>query len=211
MKKKQLEIILERVQGFSRPDVRREQYLTPAPIAAKLLHFAYMRGDLRGMVYDLGCGTGALAIGAKLLGAERVIGVDGDLGALRIATVNAKNLGVDVGFICCDIRDFTAHGHREGVSPTVIMNPPFGAQIKGSDRPFLRKALEIGKTVYSLHNAGSRGFISKYIQPYGIITDCIGVEFPMKRTFGFHKKDIELVNVELYRLERREKDARNKE
>jgi len=169
-----------------------------------------MRGDISGTVYDLGCGTGILAIGAKLLGAERVIGVDGDLGALRIARVNAKNLGVDVGFVCCDVRDFTTRV-QEGISPTVVMNPPFGAQIKGSDRPFLRKALEIGKTVYSLHNAGSMGFISKYIRPYGIITDCIGVEFPMKRTFGFHKKDIGLVNVELYRLERREKDARNKE
>ncbi len=210
MKKRQLEILLERVQGFSRPDVRREQYLTPAPIAAELLHFAHMRGDLSGTVYDLGCGTGILAIGVKLLGAERVIGVDSDLGALRIARVNAKNLGVDVGFICCDVRSFTTRV-QEDVSPTVLMNPPFGAQIKGSDRPFLQKALEIGKTVYSLHNAGSMGFISKYIQPYGIITDCIGVEFPMKRTFGFHKKDIELVNVELYRLERREKDARNKE
>ncbi len=210
MKKKQLEILLEKVQGFSKPNIRREQYLTPATIVAELLYFAYMRGDLNGVVYDLGCGTGILTIGAKLLGAERVIGVDSDVGALRIARANARNLGVDVEFICCDVRNVTIHAHRS-TSPTVVMNPPFGAQIKASDRPFLQKALEIGKVVYSLHNAGSMGFISKYIQPYGIITDCAGIEFPMKRTFGFHKKDIKLVNVELYRFERREKDARNKE
>ncbi|MDI6888990.1 MAG: METTL5 family protein [Methanocellales archaeon] len=209
MKKKQLEILLEGVQGFYKPDLRREQYLTPAPIAAELLHFAHMRGDLSGTVCDLGCGTGILAIGAKLLGAEKVIGVDSDLGALRIARANAKNLGVDVEFICCDVMDFAIHEHRS-INPTVIMNPPFGAQIKGSDRPFLRKALEIGKTIYSLHNVGSMEFVSKYIQPYAIITDCAKMGFPMKRTFEFHKKDIEMVNVELYRLERREKDAKNK-
>ncbi|MDI6860006.1 MAG: METTL5 family protein [Methanocellales archaeon] len=203
MKKKQLEMILENVRGFSAPDVRKEQYVTPAPIAAELLHFAYMQGDLSGTVFDLGCGTGTLAIGAKLLGAEKVIGVDVDMRALHIARANAERLGVDIEFICCDVKDFTVCRCREGVSPSVIMNPPFGAQIKGSDRPFLRKALEIGEVVYSLHNVGSGNFISKFIHPHAIITHQIAIDFPIKRTFKFHKKDIEIVNVELYRLERR--------
>lgn len=202
MKKKQLEMILEKVRGFSAPDVRKEQYATPAPIAAELLHFAYMQGDLSGTVFDLGCGTGTLAIGAKLLGAEKVIGVDVDMRALHIARENAERLGVDVELICCDVEDFTVH-HLEDVNPMVIMNPPFGAQIKGGDRPFLQKALEIGEVVYSLHNVGSGNFISKFIHPHAIITHQIVIDFPIKWTFKFHKKDIEIVNVELYRLERR--------
>lgn len=209
MKKKQLEMILEKVEGFSAPDVRKEQYETPAPIAAELLHFAYMQGDLSGIVFDLGCGTGILAIGAKLLGAEKVIGVDCDLEALHIARANAERLGVDIGPICCDVKDFAVHCQAD-VSPSVVMNPPFGAQRKGCDRPFLRKALEIGEVVYSLHNVGSEDFISKFIQPHGIITHQISIDFPIKWTFKFHKKDIKIVNVELYRLERRKRHVKNK-
>ncbi len=68
MKKRKLEMILEKVKGFERPDVSREQYATPATVAAELLYFAFMNGDLAGSVVDLGCGTGVLAIGASLLG-----------------------------------------------------------------------------------------------------------------------------------------------
>lgn len=205
MKKKQLEMILESVKGFSAPDVRKEQYETPAPIAAELLHFAYMQGDLNGIVFDLGCGTGILAIGAKLLGAEKVIGIDSDLDALHIARANAERLGVDICPICCDVKDFAVRS-RADLSPAVIMNPPFGAQRKGLDRPFLRKALEIGEVVYSLHNVGSREFISKFIQPQGVITHQKSIDFPIRWTFKFHKKDIKMVNVELYRFERKEKE-----
>ncbi len=209
MKKKQLEMILEGVKGFSAPDVRKEQYDTPAPIAAELLHFAYMQGDLGGIVFDLGCGTGILAIGAKLLGAEKVIGVDSDLEALKIARENAERIGVDVCPICCDVKDFAVRRHTDLIY-SVVMNPPFGAQRKGCDRPFLQKALEIGDVVYSLHNVGSGNFINKFIQQQGIITHKISIDFPIKWRFRFHKKDIKIVNVELYRFERRKRNVKSK-
>lgn len=202
-------MILEGVEGFSAPDVRKEQYDTPAPIAAELLHFAYMQGDLGGIVFDLGCGTGILAIGAKLLGAEKVIGIDSDLEALKIARENAERIGVDVCPVCCDVKDFTVRCHADLIS-SVVMNPPFGAQRKGCDRPFLRKALEIGDVVYSLHNVGSVDFINKFIQQQGIITHKISIDFPIKWTFRFHKKDIKIVNVELYRFERRKRHVKSK-
>ena len=78
MKKKQLEMILERLEGFSRPSFQREQYATPATVAAEMLFLAAMHEDL-GTVCDLGCGTGILAIGAALLGARAVgVEIDGD-------------------------------------------------------------------------------------------------------------------------------------
>ena len=46
MKKKQLEIILERLEGFGRPSLEREQYATPAAIAAEMLFLAAMHDDL---------------------------------------------------------------------------------------------------------------------------------------------------------------------
>ena len=47
MKKRKLEMLLEKVKGFERPDVSREQYATPATVAAELLYFAFMNGDLK--------------------------------------------------------------------------------------------------------------------------------------------------------------------
>jgi len=74
MKLKQLEMILQRVGGFPRPQAALEQYQTPAPLAARLLYHALMKGDIEGkQVCDLGCGTGILAIGAALLGRNRLL------------------------------------------------------------------------------------------------------------------------------------------
>jgi len=79
MNLRQLEMRLERLQGFERPTARLEQYQTPAPVAARLLHHAAMQGAIEGRrVCDLGCGTGILACGAALLGASAVTGVDID-------------------------------------------------------------------------------------------------------------------------------------
>ena len=197
MKKRKLEMILENVKGFDRPDVTREQYATPATVASELLYFAYMNGDLDGSVIDLGCGTGMLAIGAGLLGTQKVIGIDSDIRALKIARDNASSLDIDVDWVCCDIGDIC------GNFDTAIMNPPFGAQEKGNDRPFIDKALKVADVVYSIHNAGSSGFIRKYIEGRGELKDVITLKFPIKHTFKFHKKDIALIDVELYRIVRK--------
>ncbi len=199
MKKRKLEMLLEQVKGFERPDVSREQYATPATVAAEMLYFAFMNNDLDGSVIDLGCGTGMLAIGTSLLQRDagviqKIIGIDSDITALVTARDNARSLGASVEWICCDIRD--ACGHFD----TVVMNPPFGAQEKGNDRPFLDKALELGCVIYSIHNAGSQSFIESYIRGRGIITDVITLKFPIRHTFKFHKKEIAYIDVELYRI-----------
>ena len=133
--------------------------MTPASVAAEMLFLATLRGDM-GVVCDLGSGTGMLTIGAALMGA-RAIGVEIDVDALNVAKRNAANLGVDVDFIRGDVNSLALKG-----IDTVIMNPPFGAQKASSgDRAFLRKALETAKTIYSLHNLGSEGFIRRFVEP----------------------------------------------
>lgn len=195
MKQRKLEILLEKVKGFNSPDPALEQYATPAVLAAEVLHFAFMNGDLEGSVFDLGCGTGVLAIGAKILGASEVTGFDVDQKALDIARDNADMMDVDIGLVRSDISEI------EGHADTVVMNPPFGAQAKGSDRPFLLSALRTSAVVYSIHNSGSRGFISGFIGD-AVITDWYSTKFPLKRTFGFHRKDVEFIDVEVYRIVR---------
>lgn len=195
MKQRKLEMLLEKIEGFESPSAALEQYATPAVLAAEMLHCAYMRGDLEDTVFDLGCGTGILAIGAKLLGAKKVTGFDLDKKALETAGRNAELMGVDIEFVRCDISEIQGHTN------TVVMNPPFGAQAKGNDRPFLLSALRTSDVIYSIHNSGSHDFITRFIGE-ARITDWYATAFPLKRTFKFHKKDVEIINVEMYRIMR---------
>lgn len=197
MKKKDLEILLERVEDITEPDEDSEQYATPAPIAAELLYFAFMNGDIDGrVVYDLGCGNGILGIGAKVCGARAVIGIDQDEKAIEVALLNCKKLGVEVEFRRCDVRAV------EGEGDTVVMNPPFGAQRKNrhADRIFLEKACEIAPIVYAILNAGSEPFVKK-LAPTATVQR-FPVAFPLKRRFWFHKKDRKVIQVDIYRIER---------
>ena len=74
--------------------------MTPATVAARMLHEAMMKGDITERnVLDLGCGTGMLACGAALLDAAYVLGIDTDAAALKIAEKNAEKLGVEVEFM----------------------------------------------------------------------------------------------------------------
>jgi len=193
MKKKQLEMMLERLEGFDRPAFQREQYATPASVAAEMLFLAAMRGDL-GTVCDLGCGTGVLAIGAALMGA-RAIGVEIDGEALATARRNARMLDVDVDFARADVSRLALKG-----IDTVVMNPPFGAQkASAGDRAFLEKAIKTAKTIYSLHNQGSEGFVRSFVKPC-TVEEVYRVAFPLKRCFEFHSQDVKVIEVELYRI-----------
>ncbi len=201
MKKKQLEMMLERLEGFSRPSFQREQYKTPASVAAEMLFLAAVRGDLQGCtVCDLGCGTGILAIGAALMGA-RVVGVEIDPAALAVAKSNAELLSVSVDLLRADVRSIELRG-----VDTVIMNPPFGAQkASEGDRAFLLQALHMAGTVYSLHNRGSAGFIRSFVAP-AVVEEMYLIPYPLKRCFEFHSQSVKMIDVELYRIARESRD-----
>ena len=202
MKLRQLEMTLQRLAGFSRPQAALEQYQTPAPLAARLLYHALMKGDIAGkQVCDLGCGTGMLAIGAALLGAETVVGVDIDEKALAVARENADLLGTDITFLAADVREGGCR-ERIGACDTVVMNPPFGAQKAHADRPFIDCALAAAIITYSIFNAGSTSFVEAYTGQKAEITEKIGGAFPIRRTFAFHTRDVQEIEVEILRLKR---------
>ena len=204
MKLKHLEMTLQRIAGYSHPRAALEQYQTPAPLAARLLYHALMKGDIEGKtVCDLGCGTGVLAIGAALLGTDCVRGVDSDPQVVKGAIANAALLEADVEFIVADVRDAALHG-RLGSCDTVIMNPPFGAQKAHADRPFIDLALSIAPVTYSIFNAGSIQFIATYTAERAEIDERVGGVFPIKRTFSFHTHDVQEIEVEILRLIRKQ-------
>jgi putative methylase len=203
MKLKHLEMTLQRISGYYHPRAALEQYQTPAPLAARLLYHALMKGDIEGKtVCDLGCGTGVLAIGAALLGADCVRGVDSDPKAVEGAIENAALLDAHVEFIVADVRDEALPG-RLGSCDAVIMNPPFGAQKAHADRPFIDLALSIAPVTYSIFNAGSTHFIETYTAERAEIDERVGGVFPIKRTFSFHTHHVQEIEVEILRLLRK--------
>jgi len=201
VKKKHLAMALSRLKGFPNPKPELEQYRTPGNVAAELLWLAHSLGDIEGKVIaDLGAGTGVLSIGACLLGAEKVYAVEIDENALKTARENARSLSIDcIEFINADVSEFS------GRVDTVIMNPPFGSQVKHADRPFLIKAFEVSDVVYSIHLAKPevRTFIESFVRDFGFsITHRVTLPFEIPAQFFFHRKKLERVPVDVYRFER---------
>ncbi|MFH0966662.1 MAG: METTL5 family protein [Methanobacteriota archaeon] len=202
MRLRRLEMLLEKVDGFENPSPEREQYQTPASLAARLLYTAFLAGDIAGLrVLELGSGTGILGIGAALLRASEVIGVEIDTEATRIAENNARYLGVNIQIIAADMTNPAA---KEVIPPadTVIMNPPFGAQVEHADRPFIDMALLKAEVVYGIFNRGSEQFIRQYTAGRAEITTVIAAECTIPRTFFFHTDDKRDIPVEIIVLKR---------
>ncbi|MBR6871016.1 MAG: methyltransferase [Candidatus Methanomethylophilaceae archaeon] len=196
MKRKDLEMALQKVRGFEDPDPALEQYMTPATMASEILFDAYRAGDVEGMkVVDLGCGTGMFSIGAALLGAGMSIGFDTSDKALEVARYNAEALDVDVEFVLSDIRDV-----EEGAD-TIFMNPPFGCQNKNADRPFLDRAMELSECVYSIHMAETLDFVKGYCEKRGRQVASYKIyKYEIPHVFAFHTKtkktiDVAVVNI----------------
>ena len=198
MKLRELEIKLQKVPPHPNPKPELEQYPTPAHIAAMLLYEALGRGDIEGKrVADLGCGTGILAMGAKMLGATEVVGIDIDELAIEIANRVAHDKELDIDFLVGDIEEF------DDPVDTVIMNPPFGAQRKHADMPFLRTALKVSPVVYSMHMASTKSHVEKAAKALnGVITMETRIEFEIRHMFGFHTKERRSFEVSLFRFER---------
>ena len=115
-----LAIELSKLKAFEKPKIKSEQYITDSEIAADVLWFAYMKGDINGkIIADLGCGTGTLGIGALLLGAKKVFFIDNDERALEICRENAKKFTKKSVFLPKHIKEF------DGKADTIIKKTPF--------------------------------------------------------------------------------------
>ncbi len=203
VKLKELEMTLEQIERISELDVTLEQYPTAPSIAAAILFAAEMEhGDIAGkVVCDLGCGDGVFGLGAAILGARHVLGVDVQSKALKVSHKNACTLSVE-GKTDWILGDVSSLEMRSGID-TIFTNPPFGIKKRGADLKFLRKALSMARVTYSIHLAGekNRVFLKETIQQLGgSLTQVETFQFPMKRLYEFHHKEIHFINVDLYRI-----------
>jgi len=202
VRKRDLERALSEIEAHPLPNAYLEQYTTPSKVAAETLYLAaYVHDNVIGKtVVDLGCGTGRLAIGAALLGAREVFGVDVDRVAVRVAQKNAEMMGVKekTHWIVADI-DVV-----KGTFDTVLQNPPFGVQRRRADRRFITKSLELSSTIYSFHKGGesNREFIKRFIEGHGgKVTNIFPLKMEIPRMFKFHTKRKRSIQVDLYRIE----------
>jgi putative methylase len=197
VRKRDLEIALQSIAPYSNPKVNLEQYTTPADVAAELLFRAcYAYGDIRGKtVVDLGSGTGRLAIGAAILGADQVVGIDLDSEAVHDAASNSKRMRLKVDWVVGDIEVV------RGRFDTIIMNPPFGTKQEHADVKFLSVALKMGKVMYSIHKSTTRPFISRWLKDSGAEFEVVmttGMLIPHQ--YDFHHKRRHLVVVDALRI-----------
>jgi len=204
IRKNELKRKLSEILPFQSPKVDLEQYSTPEEVAAEVLWLAaYTYDDIRQKtVLDLGCGTGIFGIGAALLGAGRVVGVDIDQNAVRIGRANAEKIGVKENIEWLVMKIDSVPGRYD----TVIQNPPFGVRKRGADLKFLQKALEVGDVVYSLHKSGAqnREFIKDFVDKNNRrVSAVLENKFTLPRTLDFHRRTKYTVNVDLFRIVRR--------
>ena len=202
VRKRDLERALSEIEAHPLPNAYLEQYTTPSKVAAETLYLAaYVNDDIIDKtVMDLGCGTGRLAIGAALLGAREVFGVDVDRIAVRVAQKNAEKMGVKekTHWIAADIDVI------KGTFDTVLQNPPFGVQRKRADRRFITKSLELSSIIYSFHKGGesNREFIKRFIEGHGgRVTHIFPLKMEIPRMFKFHTKKKKSIQVDLYIIE----------
>ncbi|MDH5481379.1 MAG: METTL5 family protein [Candidatus Bathyarchaeota archaeon] len=221
LRKLDLEMLLSQIEPHPSPRPSLEQYTIPVSLAATMLYVAaYTNNDIVGKtVLDLGCGTGRLALGAAFLGARQVVGVDIDKVAIETAFENSMKtkLKDKVQWIAADVNVI----HRS--FDTVLQNPPFGVQKSRADRKFLKKALEVGKSVYSLHKDPRRDkqlikqlkasrinttsvsptpFIERFIEEHnGKIKAVHATLMSIPHIFSFHTKPKHEFLVNLYIIE----------
>jgi putative methylase len=196
-------MILESMDRLQEFNLSLEQYPTPANIAAAILYSAQMEhGDISGrVVCDLGCGDGIFALGAAILSAERVIGIDVQSKALKASQRKSRRLGTEdkVDWVLGDVSSLQMMRPVD----TVVSNPPFGVKRRGADLRFLRKAISIADVTYSIHLAGdkNRVFLENEIEKLGAeVTQLETFQFPIGHLFEFHRKPKHMVDVDLYRI-----------
>lgn len=201
--KKELEILLETIREFEGPNIAYEQYRLPAQLAAEVIWYIEMRHrDIQGKrIVDLGCGTGMLTVGAALMGAEYIVGVDIDVGSILKAKEACQmlSLGHAVDFINSEV------SRLELEADVVVQNPPFGVRVRGADRAFIRKSLEVAPKVYSIHKGGEAvmGFVSAFVAECGgRIDETLPLKIKLSPTYHFHKKRSYAFEAHLFRIVR---------
>jgi len=120
---KPTQYITGRQEFYGREFVVTPAVLIPRPETEHVVETALSSWNGSGVIVDVGCGSGAIAITLAMeLGVE-VWATDISLAALEVAAANARRLGAHVHFLACDLTSSLAGG----AAGLLVSNPPYVA------------------------------------------------------------------------------------
>ena len=195
--KKQLEIELSKIiDDFKEPKIKFEQYMTPPEIAAFMIHYAWMKGEIENKkIIDIGAGTGMLGIGAAFLGGN-VTMIEIDKDAYEILKNNVAKTDHEIRLINKNIFDFDFDEEYD----TALINPPFGIKSKNKDMDFIVEASKISKHVFSLHDGSESNInnIKSLFEKNNLkIMESLMMDFNLKSTYPWHEEKNKILKVML--------------
>ena len=86
---------------------------------------------------------------------------------------------------------------------TLIQNPPFGSQERGTrniDRKFIEFAVNSADVIYSFHMASTEEFVIDYFRDLGAdVTHKLVYKFPIPKLYDFHTEESRDVKVVVLR------------
>lgn len=195
--KKQLEIELSKIiDDFKEPKIMFEQYMTPPEIAAFMIHYAWMKGEIENKkIIDIGAGTGMLGIGAAFLGGN-VTMIEIDKDAYEILKNNVAKTDHEIKLINKNIFDFDFDEEYD----TALINPPFGIKSKNKDMDFIVKASKISKHIFSIHDGSESNInnIKSLFEKNNLeIIESLMMDFSLKSTYPWHEEKNKILKVML--------------
>lgn len=195
--KKQLEIELSKIiDDFKEPKIKFEQYMTPPEIAAFMIHYAWMKGEIENKkIIDIGAGTGMLGIGAAFLGGN-VTMIEIDKDAFEILKNNVAKTDHEIGLINKNIFDYDFDEEYD----TALINPPFGIKSENKDMDFIVEASKISKHIFSLHDGSESNInnIKSLFEKNNLeIMESLMMDFNLKSTYPWHEEKNKILKVML--------------
>ena len=195
--KKQLEIELSKIiDDFKEPKIKFEQYMTPPEIAAFMIHYAWLKGEIENKkIIDIGAGTGMLGIGAAFLGGN-VTMIEIDKDAFEILKNNVAKTDHEIRLINKNIFDFDFDEEYD----TALINPPFGIKSDNKDMDFIVKASKISKHIFSIHDGSESNInnIKSLFEKNNLeIMESLMMDFNLKSTYPWHEEKNKILKVML--------------
>ncbi len=205
MRLRHLAMRLSKLKTITNAKPRLEQYPTEGQLAARWLGLIAMDDALIGAkVADLGAGAGILGLGCALLGAKSVILIEADPEAVEVARENAEIIRQETG---CEITVISEKIYsklpEDTECDTIIMNPPWGFQVKGADRPILEAAFASSATVIHLLHSKNATHIEGLAKSNNWVAEkvfsCI---YSLPPSMMHHKKKSATTRCQVWKLTR---------
>lgn len=182
---------------YGRQFIVSEHVLVPRPESESIITLLKTL-PVAGTIIDVGCGSGCLAITAKLENPEsRVLGIDIDAKCLTVASQNAQDLQADVTFVKSDLlANFSTNKYPTPIY--IVANLPYVPNLMKVNKPAKHEpslALYGGPDGLDLYRCLFKQLDTLPLKPLAIITESLTTQHhtvaKLARDYNYilHKSD----------------------